>query len=228
MPGINLEALNTGDLRRLLKVAQERHDGPLADELERQIAARATSAARMVSPFATLPDEEPDMLRFRMEATNDAPTDPELSEKPPAPAPDRGRLLTLGLGALAGCLATGVVIWGAEWMGAEAQRPLPGQDVALASLTPVPSLPGLSEAVLIAGASAPSLAPLEQAFSAPQLSAPPAVRVASKKTPRKRLARVSEPDPETVEAAADPEQRARGSPSLAEWLRRQDENEPIY
>jgi hypothetical protein len=76
MPGINLEALNTGDLRRLLKVAHDRHDGPLADRLEWEIAARATSAARTATPFATLPEEEPEEPGFRMTATDDAPIVP--------------------------------------------------------------------------------------------------------------------------------------------------------
>jgi len=100
MPGINLEALNTGDLRRLLKVAHDRHDGPLADRLEWEIAARATSTARSANPFATLPDEdpdeEPDEPGFRMAATDDAPIvpgaawrDPEIRTfAPQAPEPD--------------------------------------------------------------------------------------------------------------------------------------------
>jgi hypothetical protein len=81
MPGINLEALNTGDLHRLLKVAHARQDGPLADRLEWEIAARGTSAVHPASPFATLPDEEPeepDEPGFRMNATDDAPIGPEL------------------------------------------------------------------------------------------------------------------------------------------------------
>jgi len=224
MPGINLEALNTGDLRRLLQVARERDDEPLADELERQIAARATSAPRIVSPFATLPEEAPQKPRFRMNADDEAPTGLEFKAR----AADHGRLLTLGLGALAGCLATGAVIWGAQWLGAQAKSPPPAQDVTLASVAPAPLLPGLSEAVLIAGASTPSLAPLDQAFSGSELAAPPAAKAAPKKPPRKRPARAHAVDPETEEEATAMAQGGHASSALTEWLKRRGEEEPIY
>ena len=231
MPGINLEALKTGDLRRLLKVAHARHDGPLADRLEWEIAARGTSVVHPVGPFATLPDDEPDEPGFRMDATDDASIDPEpraavrrdpetgplelrapeRRAQAPAPAPaarmadaqapERSQWLSIGLAALAGCLVTAAVVFAAERM---------GERVALKRLL------AAQEA---AGAPTRSLAPLQQAFSAPEVATPPEVRArpvavaqaVPKKVRKKPPARASAPESE-----------------VHEWEQRPDLEEPIY
>ena len=251
MPGINIEALNTGDLRRLLKVAHDRHDGPLADQLEWEIAARATSAARSATPFATLPDDEPDEPGFRMDATDEAPTDPEFRAagrpvpeagtleviaperraEAPAPAarrtqaqaPERSQWLSMGLAALAGCLLTAAIVFAAERMGERAamKRLLPAQEAAIVPGAPAVPLVGWP-------APAPNLAPLEQAFggsatpSAVGATPVTVAKAAPKKPPRRPPARASAWD--SGAEAADAATRAQPS-SLEAWSKQE---EPIY
>ena len=95
MPGINVSALTGGDLRRLLKLAQARKDGLLADRLEWELASRATRLVRPPAAFATLPGDDYDDWadsEFEPEAEPDAP---EFSARGPAGGGRRVALVTL-------------------------------------------------------------------------------------------------------------------------------------
>jgi hypothetical protein len=252
MPGINIEALNTGDLRRLLKVAHDRHDGPLADQLEWEIAARATSAARSASPFATLPEDEPDEPGFRMDATDDAPVDPEPrtaarrvvpeagtleviapEPRPEAPAPDARRMTPaqaepadgsqwLSMGLAA---LAGCLVTAAIVFAAERM----GERAAMKRLLPAQEAaitPG-APALPLAGwpAPAPSLAPLQQAFGG--TATPPVVGARPgtvAHAPKKPPRRPPARASERDLEAADAATRAQPS-SLEAWSKQE---EPIY
>jgi hypothetical protein len=58
MLGIDLSTLSRPELQRLLKVAQERHDGPLAERLEWELASRGKGGGRRAPPVAP-PQDEP-------------------------------------------------------------------------------------------------------------------------------------------------------------------------
>ena len=121
MPGINVSALSGGDLRRLLKVAHARRDGLLADRLEWEIAARATSGGRAPAAFASLPDDEEDEPVGRIAApgltrrrSNRSPRPRTTERESPRSAPRGVVLVTLG--AVAGSLLSATVFWGLERM----------------------------------------------------------------------------------------------------------------
>ncbi|MGH6964243.1 MAG: hypothetical protein ACREE0_07150 [Phenylobacterium sp.] len=252
MPGINLEALNTGDLRRLLKVAHDRHDGPLADRLEWEIAARATGAARGAHPFATPSDEEPEEPGFRMTATDDAPIvpgaaarrDPEIRtfareapepdawrpEAPQAPeaperiaeppaaripeaqAPERSRWLSIGLAALAGCLLTAAVFLAGALTGERTALKRSAQAAALA--------PGAASLTVWPDPTqtAPSLAPLDQAFSGP--ASPPGAEA--------RPLAVTQAAPKKVKKRGARTWEAYRPTRLDTWSKGSEQEEPIY
>jgi len=113
MPGINVSALNGGDLRKLLKLAHARHDGQLADRLEWEIATRATKVVR---------------------AEPDAPFSPGVRE----PATGRRSVLLVTLGAAGGALVSAAVFWGLERMNTP---PRPHQMVAQLAPQPRPARP---------------------------------------------------------------------------------------
>jgi hypothetical protein len=112
MPGINVAALTEGDLRRLLKVAHARADGLLADRLEWEIAARASSVVRPAGPFATLTDD-PDEAAEQLAAYDARPFAPEHAARHPVSGRSSGALL-VSLGAVAGSLLSATVFWGIE------------------------------------------------------------------------------------------------------------------
>ncbi|MGH6910668.1 MAG: hypothetical protein ACREEG_10820, partial [Phenylobacterium sp.] len=148
MPGINVSALSGGDLRRLLKVAHARHDGLLADRLEWEIAARATSGGRQAGPFATLPDDEPDEPVEHMTMSDGEPFAPEPQEREFAAAepverelgPRNRSVLLVTLGAVAGSLLSAAVFWGLGRMDGlpVLERAQPTRTAALVPAAPEP------------------------------------------------------------------------------------------
>ena len=138
MPGIDVSALNGGDLRRLLKLAHAGHDGQLADRLEWEIATRATKVVR----------PEPD-----------APFSPGARE----PASGRRSVLLVTLGAVGGSLLSAAVFWGLERMNTPPQPHRMAAQLAPQPLPPRPQ-PVAPEPAPIAPEAAP--APVEAAAPA--------------------------------------------------------------
>lgn len=228
MPGINVSALSGGDLRRLLKVAHARRDGLLADRLEWEIAARATSGGRPSVSFASHQDDDEDEPVERM-AAPEAEADPEaVAPEYTAKAPRGVVLVTLG--ALAGSLLSAAVFWGLERMDmrqpfvrAEPQATpaiAPAAPVAeqlVAELTPAP-LPPSAEPI------APEAAPAAMVETALAVAAPPA-EVARKPAPA-RVAQKKHAAPAKTLTVAKAEGPPR-PPTLSEWLKTEPE-EPIF
>jgi len=190
MPGINVSALSGGDLRRLLKVAHARHDGLLADRLEWEIAARATSGGRPSVSFARPHQEEDEEEPAELASVADAePLAPEPTEKAP-----RGVALVT-LGAIAGSLLSASVFWGLERL--DMRQPFartePQATPAMAPAAPVAEQ--LVEELMPA-----TLPPAPQPLA---LEAPPAVveTALPVATPRAETAR---PQPVAPEAAPPP------------------------
>jgi hypothetical protein len=220
MPGINVSALSGGDLRRLLKVAHARRDGLLADRLEWEIAARATSGARPPAAFADHLDDDddepvepivaPDAGSFASEPAAEY----AVRARPQSP---RGVLLVT-LGAVAGSLVSAALFWSLERFDAREGRADPATamatapeapaDRAIALLTPDP-LPPL-----------PQARPVKVETALP-LAAPPAEAA---RKPVKR--RVSASRPQTLRVAAT--EHPPRPPNLAEWLAGAGPDEPIH
>ena len=234
MPGINVSALSGGDLRRLLKVAHARHDGLLADRLEWEIAARATSGGHPSAPFASPQDDDEDEPVQRMAAADaDADADAESFAEPVATEPiaraPRGVMLVT-LGAVAGSLLSASVFWGlgrmdmrqpvgrAEPQAAPPMAAVPPQPVAeqlVAELTAAPLMSDPQPITPAAAAAAMVETALPVATPAEVVRKPAAARTAKKHaTPAKTL-RV---------AKADGPPRP---PTLSEWLKSEPE-EPIF
>ena len=233
MPGINVSALSGGDLRRLLRVAHARHDGLLADRLEWEIAARATSGGHPTAAFASQQDDEEDEPVEQM-AVPDAETDDEaladaVAPEPTAKAPRGVVLVTLG--ALAGSLLSASVFWGLQRMDmgqpfgraepqaapATAEPPQPVAEQLVAELTPAP-LPPAPEPIALEAAPA---AMVETALPVATLPA----EVARKAAPA-RVAQKSHAARAKTLRVAKAEGPAR-PPTLSEWLKTEPE-EPIF
>ena len=236
MPGINVSALSGGDLRRLLKVAHARHDGLLADRLEWEIAARATSGGHPTAAFASHQEDDEDEPVERIAA-------PEDEAEPEADAPAfeprahlvRGRaqaprgVLLVTLGAVAGSLLSAAVFWGLGRMDlrqasgrAEPQAvtiamnpaatPAPDQTLALLTPEPTPLQPD-APAATVETPLPVATPPVEIAKTAAPARKPTALKAKA----------VHRPKPLTV---ASTERPAR-SPTLSEWLKSEPE-EPIF
>jgi hypothetical protein len=204
MPGIDVSALNGGDLRRLLKLAHARHDGHLADRLEWEIATRAT---RGVRPEA------------------DAPFLPGVRE----PASGRRSVLLVTLGAVGGSLLAAAVFWGLARMntpprphGMAAQlapHPLPPRPQPVA-LEPAPVAPEAAPAPV--EAAAPAATP---PVVAARNETPPPTTSAQKKPVAAKAA-----DLRKAAAAKAAARTARASrpPTLDEWLAQSGPKSPIH
>jgi hypothetical protein len=171
MPGINVAALSGGDLRRLLKVAHARADGLLADRLEWEIAARASSVVRPAGPFATLADD-PDEAAETLAAYDVEPFEPEYVH------PVSGRrsgVLLVSLGAVVGSLLSATVFWSIERLPAlDRAEPHPTRAMSLRSAPPVQ--PPAPAPVLVVSQIAPKQAVARMAPEAfPPLPKPIAV-----------------------------------------------------
>ena len=146
MPGIDLSTLNGSDLQRLLKIARERNDGPLIDQLEWEIAARGLdpgpAPSRGPDPFATSPEDDPDDQTFSM-----GPRDLEpfvLPGRNAEPPPPRRGLALVALGVLLGAALAGGVFWGTSQMDrtpAPTQRLMAVQAAAPPPPPPIAALP---------------------------------------------------------------------------------------
>jgi hypothetical protein len=186
MPGINVAALSGGDLRRLLKVAHARADGLLADRLEWEIAARASSVVRPAGPFATLADD-PDEAAEHLAAYQDQPFAPEHAARLPVSGRRSGALL-VSLGAVAGSLLSATVFWGIERPPTlDRAQPHPTRAMSLRSAPPVQlRAPAPEQAVAqIAPVALPPL-PKPVVVDAPA-APPPPVEVAKVAAPAKPL-----------------------------------------
>ena len=178
MPGINVAALSGGDLRRLLKVAHARADGLLADRLEWEIAARASSVVRPAGPFATLADD-PDAAAEHLAAYHAEPFAPEHAVRHPVSG-RRSSALLVSLGAVAGSLLSATVFWSIERLPTlDRAEPHPTRAMSLRSAPPVqPQAPAPEQAVAhIAPEALPPL-PAPIAVHAPAVTPPPPVEVA--------------------------------------------------
>jgi hypothetical protein len=199
MPGIDVSALNGGDLRRLLKLAHARHDGHLADRLEWEIATRAT---KVVRPEA------------------DAPFAPDARE----PASGRRSVLLVTLGAVGGSLLAAAVFWGLARMDTPAPAP-PGPDQRVAQLAPEPlpprAQPVAPEPAPVAPEAALAAAPLVVAAGN---EAPPWTTTAQKKPV---AAKATDLKKAAAKAAARTG-RASRPPTLDEWLARTEPGAPIH
>lgn len=183
MPGINVAALSGGDLRRLLKVAHARADGLLADRLEWEIAARASSVVRPAGPFATLADD-PDEAAGHLAAYHAAqPFAPEHAARHPVSGRRAGALL-VSLGAVAGSLLSATVFWGIERLPTlDRAEPHPTRAMSLRSAPPAQP-PAPEEAVArIAPEALPPPKPI--VVDAPAAPPPPPVQVAKEEAPAK-------------------------------------------
>jgi hypothetical protein len=239
MPGINVSALNGGDLRRLLKIAHARNEGLLADRLEWEIAARATSLVRAAGAFATLPEDDPEELA-------DSVTAPEAEPFAPGPSarvPPSGRrdVLMATLGAVAGSLLSATIFWGLERTDglatfvrdgphptrAMAVRPAPpGTDQVVAAIAPEPLLRGPVRITPEARAVAPDATPAVE-VAKDEGPAKPAIAKAkatsknepapSKRTAAKTQIAAKKEPVLRREALASADRPAR-PPNLAEWL----------
>jgi hypothetical protein len=199
MPGINVAALTEGDLRRLLKVAHARADGLLADRLEWEIAARASSVVRPAGPFATLTDD-PDEAAEQLAAYDARPFAPEHAARHPVSGRSSGALL-VSLGAVAGSLLSATVFWGIERLptldGAQPHptramslrtaplvQPPPAPEQAVAHLAPPPAPEEAVAHIAPPPAPAPALAVAQIAPEAlPPLPKPVAVDTPAPKPP---------------------------------------------
>ena len=194
MLGIDLATLSRPELQRLLKVALERGDGPLAERLEWELGSRGNGGGRRAPPVAVAPppqddpgeenpredlgeaavdvmesDVEPDAELFWREPIALEPTAPH-------PASARGGLLLVGL--VAGCLISGGVFWGLGQMdrspaARSAQAPAPRAMAA----RPLEAAPAPRPEPTVA---APQAAPVVPA-------AKPPVEVATKAAPPKEM-----------------------------------------
>ena len=234
MPGINVSALSGGDLRRLLKVAHTRHDGLLADRLEWEIAARATSGGRPAPAFASHDDDEDEAVEPIVAPQDEVAA---FAPEPAAPAdtvgthrlredtvgePARPRgVLLVTLGAVAGSLLSAAVFWGLERANMREApsrvEPRPviamspaAEQVALALLAPEPLV--LPEA--------PAAAKVETALPV----APPPVEVAKASVKKHAVAKAAPRPKRLTVARAD---RPARPPNLAEWLA-SEPDEPIH
>lgn len=181
MPGINVAALSEGDLRRLLKVAHARADGLLADRLEWEIAARASSVVRPAGPFATLADD-PDEAAEHLAAYPDQSFAPEHAARHPVSGRKSGVLL-VSLGAIAGSLLSATVFWSIERLPVlDRARPHPTRAMAMRSAPPVQPEPELAVAQVTPEALPPLPAPIVVDTPAPT---PPPVEVAKVTPPVK-------------------------------------------
>lgn len=158
MPGIDLSALSSAELKRLLAAARARGDAPLAERVEAEIAVRAATAGRVAVAMrprgatqAMAPDwhepawEEP-AWDEPVAAAGVADEAPLVLGRPAAPPrrPAAGRALPLAVGLLAGGLLTAGVAWGVmSWRTASP----PKAPLAMAALSapashaPAPAVP---------------------------------------------------------------------------------------
>ena len=237
MPGINVSALSGGDLRRLLKVAHARHDGLLADTLEWEIAARATSGSRQAGPFATLPDDDQDEAVDHSNVSEPEPLEPELFESEPfepeltAREPTQvGRsVLLVTLGAVAGSLLSASVFWG---LGRMDGLPVVGRAQPQPTWTAVPAAPLADQTVaaltpeaqpLLTDAIAPAATPLPAATAPVEVAqkSEPAAKVHKKRVAAKPASHRKPADTQLAERTSRP-------PSLHEWLAKTAPEEPIH
>ena len=199
MPGIDLSTLNGSDLQRLLKIARERNDGPLIDQLEWEIAARGLdpgpAPSRGPEPFATSLEDDPDDQGFSM-----GPLDPEpfvLPSRSVERRPPRRGLALVGLGVVLGAGLAGAAFWGMSQMApAPTPRIMAVQAAAPAAPPPIAAAP---EATAPALETPPESNPQVKAADAtatplppPQLKAkpaPPPVRLAKTDATPRRSAR---------------------------------------
>lgn len=257
MPGINVSALSGGDLRRLLKVAHARHDGLLADRLEWEIAARATSGGPHAGPFATLPDDDQDEAVDRMTVSDPEPYAPELTAQEPARATRSVLLVTVG--AVAGSLLSASVFWG---LGRIDGLPVLGR----AQPQPTQTAPEIVPATPFADQTVAVLAPEALPLQTEPIAPAPTVEAATLETPRPaetapvevaQAAAVEAPLPAAttpVEVAQKAEpaakvhkkpaaakgvnrkrpaktqlaERGPRPPTLAEWLAKSEPEDPIH
>jgi hypothetical protein len=233
MPGIDLSTLNGPDLRRLLRIAHDRNDGPLADRLEWEIAARAASVVRPLGSFATLPEDDHDELADGVTGSDAAPLAPEPTAQ--APASGRSVVLLVTLGAVAGSLISATVFWGlgrmdrlssldraepqpARAMSVGPAAPVADQLVAVLTPEPFPSLPE-------------PMAPATTVEAAVPAATPPADVARKAAPPRKAQGKqMAAKAPGLKKHAALKRKAARAGrpPTLAEWLAKAEPEEPIH
>lgn len=207
MPGIDLSTLNALELRRLLKVAHSRNDGPLADRLEWEIAARGTSLGGPALPFAQHADDDPGEPTFHMAPPDHrepfAPEpfvlEPTVREPPPA----RSGVMLVSLGVLAGCLLSGATFWAVQRMDMSPAAVKPPAPRAMAVRAPAPRPPPRRAPALVQpGADQVAAALAPGPFPARPEPVPEPEPVTAEPEP---AAPAPEPAAPVVEAAAEPE-----------------------
>lgn len=205
MPGINVSALSGGDLRRLLKVAHARRDGLLADRLEWEIAARATSGGRPPGAFADPPRDDEDEPVERIVAPGPDAGSFAAEPSPGAAAQPPGGVLLVTLGAVAGSLLSAALFWSLERYDLRQGRAAP------------------ATAVTTSPAAAPSVTPPPARIETTLPVATPPAQVA-RTPPKRRVPAAAKPKAMTVAAA----EHAPRPPNLAEWLAGAEPEEPIH
>lgn len=243
MPAMDLSALTTLELKRLLRAARSRHDGALVDRVEWAIAERAALASRMgvqdAPPDAVAPDPEADAA--------DDPDQPDPPEPPvvrtlppelealvfkrpagPPGIPALKGIPLLGVGLAAGSLFTAGLFWAAN--GTEApRRPAKVERPALRVMTarpvtpaprptpPAPRTPQASGADAVAGVLAPESfppPPPPEPAAPDRLPAGTIDRVVTEAEPQAQAAETPPPAVVEAEPLAEPKAMVRPEPAV--------------